>query len=60
MEVPKQLSTITDIKSFLGLCNVYRRLVPNFACITAPGNAKLGKGEPVVSLILNVNQREAV
>ena len=36
--------TQTHIKSFLGLCNGYRRFVPNFARIAAPLKALLKKG----------------
>ena len=39
-------TTQTHIKSFLGLCNVYRRFVPNFARVAAPLNALLKKGNP--------------
>lgn len=31
----------TPVRSFLGLCNVYRRFVPNFERVTAPLNAML-------------------
>ena len=38
--------TQTELKSFLGLCNVYRRFVPNFARTAAPLQRLLRKGEP--------------
>ena len=37
-------TTLTELRSFLGLCNVYRRFVPNFARIAGPLNALLKKG----------------
>ena len=40
----KELTTQTELQSFLGLCNVYRRFVPNFARTAAPLNAFLRKG----------------
>lgn len=39
--------TQTGLLSFLGLCNVYRRFVPNFTRVAAPLNRILRKGEPV-------------
>ena len=40
----KEPATQTELQSFLGLCNVYRRFVPNFARTAAPLNAFLRKG----------------
>lgn len=39
----KEPSTITKMKSFLALCNVFRRFVPNVSRIATPLNAKLYK-----------------
>ena len=39
-------STQSELRSFLGLCNVYRRFVPGFAKVAAPLNALLRKGTP--------------
>jgi RNase H-like domain found in reverse transcriptase len=38
--------TQTEVRSFLGLCNVYRIFVPHFSAIAAPLNALLSKGTP--------------
>ena len=51
--------TQTHIKSFLSLCNVYRRFVCNFARIAAPLNALLKKGMPAKLEPLNKEQLEA-
>jgi Reverse transcriptase (RNA-dependent DNA polymerase)/Integrase zinc binding domain len=38
--------TQTELRSFLGLCNVYRRFIPRFSAIAAPFNTLLCKGMP--------------
>jgi RNase H-like domain found in reverse transcriptase len=38
-------TTQTELRSFLGLCNVYRRFIKGFAKIAAPLNILLRKGE---------------
>ena len=43
MEPPR---TKTEVKSFLGMCNVYRRFVKDFATISAPLNALVRKNAP--------------
>ena len=43
----KHPTTQTELPSFLGLCNVYRRFVPKFADVAAPLNHLLRKGQPV-------------
>lgn len=42
----KPLRSVTDVRSFLGLCNVFRRFIPNFARVAAPLTAKLEKDHP--------------
>lgn len=37
----------TELRSFLGFCNVYRRFVQNYSQIAAPLNALLKKGIPL-------------
>lgn len=42
----KKPTKITNLKYFLGLCNLFRLSVPNFARIVATLNARLRKDEP--------------
>ena len=46
IELAKPPGNQTELKSFLGMCNVYRRFVPNFARIASPLNAKTSKKQP--------------
>ena len=48
--------TQMHLRSFLGVCNVYRRFVPNFAQVSVPLNELLKKGAPVELLPLNEHQ----
>ena len=41
----KEITMQTKLRSFLGMCNVYRRFVPNFARVAAPLNQLLKKGQ---------------
>jgi RNase H-like domain found in reverse transcriptase len=43
---PLYPKTQTEIRSFLGLCNVYRRFVPRLAAVAAPLTSLLGTGTP--------------
>ena len=38
--------TQTELRSFLGMCNVYRRFVPRFSAVAEPLNRLLVKGQP--------------
>ena len=50
--------TITDVRSFLGLCNVLRRFVKDFGRIAAPLNAMLKKDRPTTFDDITDNERE--
>lgn len=45
MRGQKQPTIVTEIKSYLGLCNVFIRFVPNFGCISELLNCKLGTNQ---------------
>jgi hypothetical protein len=51
--------TQTELRSFLGLCNVYRRFVPGFAKVSGPLNQLLRKGEGPTLGILTPDQLTA-
>jgi transposase InsO family protein len=51
--------TQTELRSFLGLCNVYRRFVPGFSKIAGPLNQMLRKGESPRLGALSVEQLHA-
>jgi Reverse transcriptase (RNA-dependent DNA polymerase) len=45
LKTAKAPTTQTELRSFLGICNVYRLFVPSFAEVASPLNALLRKGE---------------
>lgn len=47
LKEPKHPRTQTELRSFLGMCNVYQRFVPNFAEISTRLNKLLTKGQAV-------------
>ena len=47
LKMAKHLRTQTELRAFLGLCNVYRRFVPRYSHVAAPLNTLLKKGNPV-------------
>jgi hypothetical protein len=49
----------TQLRSFLGLCNVYRRFIPGFSKIAGPLNALLRKGESPNLGMLNEEQLQS-
>jgi len=51
--------TRTELRSFLGMCNVYRRFVPGFARIAAPLTDMLKKGEAESFQELTKDQSQA-
>ena len=52
-------TTQTELRSFLGLCNFYRRFIRGFAKLAAPLNALLRKGESPNFGQLNTEQTQA-
>ncbi|CDF40036.1 retrotransposon protein [Chondrus crispus] len=55
----QERTTQTELRSFLGMCNVYRRFVPNFARTAAPLNVLLAKGKPFQLEKFSVEQSKA-
>jgi Reverse transcriptase (RNA-dependent DNA polymerase) len=51
--------TQTELRTILGLCNVYRSFVPRFAALDAPLNIYLTKGNPPVLGKLSEAARQA-
>jgi hypothetical protein len=46
IEKAQHPTTRTQLRSFLGMCNVYRKFVPSFAKIASPLTDLLKKGQP--------------
>lgn len=49
----KTPTNLTELRSFLGLCNVFRRFAPNFTFLAAPLNMKLKINQPATLGPLN-------
>jgi hypothetical protein len=59
LKTAKLRTTQSELRSFLGLCNVYRRFVPGFSNIAAHLNALLCKGESPQLGELSLEQKDA-
>ncbi|CDF40411.1 unnamed protein product [Chondrus crispus] len=59
MKKAQEPTTQTELRSFLGMCNVYRRFVANFERTAAPLNALLAKGKPFQLEEFSVEQSKA-
>jgi RNase H-like domain found in reverse transcriptase len=60
LKTAKFPTTQSELRSFLGLRNVYRRFVPGFSKFAAPLNALLCKGEIPQLGELSLEQKEAI
>lgn len=56
----KYHTTISLLRSFLGLCNVLRRLVPNYGIISTQFNAKFRKDQTTKFDALSKKQKESM
>lgn len=54
----KESANVTKRRSFLGLCIVFRILVPNFACFAKPLNTKLREKQSATFEALKKDQLE--
>lgn len=59
IEELKPTTTVTVIRSFQSLFNLFRRFVPNFAQNYSPVNTELRKGEPISFCDLNYCENES-
>jgi hypothetical protein len=59
LQTAKPPTTQSELRSFLGLCNVYRRSISGFAKIASPLNALLLKGESPQSGVLSDKQLQS-
>jgi hypothetical protein len=59
LRVARLPTTQTELKSFLGLCNVYRNFVPRFAAVASPLTALLRKDVPFHLPVLSDEQLAA-
>lgn len=54
----KDPKNITELQSFLGICNVFRHFFPNFSRIYAPLNMKVRKEQPTNFNVLSPEQKK--
>ena len=59
LQTARPPTTQSELRSFLGLCNVYRRFISGFAKIASPLNALLRKGESPQLGVLSKEQLQS-